>query len=213
MSVKLNYYDYSWPLTLGNCPCDLHFVEYLKENRVEGKVIFHFGTGEHHIVGRDNYERGSPNEILAITAAYEQQVGRSGEHDAYIEFIREKPAAANHYRVLFTDIYTLSSRILPVFDVITLFHLCEYYDEQYFDGREHERLNSHYAQLNDRSLLELCLSKLDPDGIILFFTQSGGFIHADRRAAKLVDELVAEGKLVIYGEYRSLLICGHPFNE
>lgn len=212
-TVKLNYYDYSWPLSLTNCPCDLHFTQYLESRKVEGKLIFHFGPGKHHMVGKDNFERGNPNEIIAITASYEEATSRSGEHDAYIDFIVDNPAAANCYKVLFADIYTLSPRLLPSFDIVTLFHLCEYYDEQYFDGRKFNRLNSSYARLDDAGLLEMFLSKLNIGGKIFFFTKSGGFIHGDRRAAKIVDDYVSQRKLVIEDEYETLLICGRPVNE
>src|SRR5262249_17297818 len=128
INMKLNYYDNSWPLTLTNCPCDLDFVRYLEARQLAGNLIFHFGTGAHHLVGKNNYERGNPNEILAIPAS-------GDEHQAYIDFVVNHPAAANHYKVLFADIYTLNARMLPRFDLVTLFHLCEYFDQQRYDRK------------------------------------------------------------------------------
>lgn len=217
--MKLNYYDNAWPLTLTNCPCDLDFVHYLESKQVAGKLIFHFGTGLHHLVGKNNYERGNPNEILAITAS-------SDEHQAYVDFIVNNPAAANYYKVLFADIYTLSARMLPRFDIVSLFHLCEYYDQQRYDqkplaghptrtGEEavepEARLNSAYARLNDVKLIELFLSRLNSGGKLLFFTKSGAYLHQDRKAAKLVNEFIYRKRMVVEEEYESLLICGRPW--
>ena len=222
--MKLNHYDYAWPLV--DYSPDPDFAGYLASRNVKGKLIFHFGTGEHHLVGKDNHERGNPNEILAITASRE-------EHDAYIDFIINNPVAANYYKVMFGDIYTLSPVVLPTFDIVTLFHLCEYYDVQcdYADDKpDAQRVhpNSAYSRLDDVTLLDLFLHKLSPGGKILFFkgsggfvskrepgalvtfTTSGGFVEGDRRAARIVNDFVSEGQMVIEGEYESLLICGSP---
>ena len=84
--MKLNYWQASWPLR-SCCPCDLHFIDYLNEAGVRDKVIFHFGSGEHHVLGKTNLEAAVPNEILAITASRR-------EHQTYIDFIIDNPLAA-----------------------------------------------------------------------------------------------------------------------
>ena len=216
--MRLNYYDNSWQL-VDYCPCDPNFVQFLASKKTEGKLIFHFGTGEHHLVGKDNYERGNPNEILAITASRR-------EHDAYIDFIVNNPRAANYYKVLYADIYTLSPRMLPNFDIVTLFHLCEYYDEVESGS---PRLNSEYARLDDESLLGMFLTKLNPGGQIAFYAKSGGFIsrldmeseklvltedgpfvRGDRRGAKIVNDFISHGRMAIQDEYETLFFCGRP---
>lgn len=211
--MKLNYYVNSCPLTLADYPCDSQFVQWLERNNVEGKLIFHFGTGEHHLVGRKNHERGNPNEIIAITASRE-------EHRAYIDFVIEEPIAANFYKVLFADIYTLSRRMLPNFDIVTLFHLCEYYDAWPYerttaDGKKGQpdgmALNSSYARLNDKKVLELFLSRLAPQGKILFFTKSGAYIDADRKAEKLVNDFIYRKRVIVEEEYEALLVCRRPW--
>ena len=225
--VKLNYYDNSWPLTLTDYPCDLHFVQWLESKKIEGKVIFHFGTGEHHLVGKNNHDRGNPNEIMGIAASRK-------EHGAYIDFIVDNPGAANYYRVLFGDIYTLSPRMLPKFDIVTLFHLCEYYDKTGHGtgdwekgkgdgepgtgargagiaGEPEIRLNSAYARLNDRKLLELFLSRLNQGGKILFFKQSGAYGRDNTKAADLVNDFVYRKRMVIDEEYETLLVCLRPW--
>src|SRR5262249_41490572 len=148
------------------------------------KIIFHFGTGEHHIVGKEN-STDRPNEIFAITASRE-------EYDSYARFIIDNPAAARYYKVIFGDIYTLTPRIVPDFDLVTLFHLCEYYD----------KARCAYAELNDSSLLDLFISKLKPGGRILFYKRSSHFWKARR----IIKEFTERGKLTKQDEYKTLLV-------
>ena len=49
--TKLNYWNETWSLDEAQCPCDVHFVEYLEGKKAKDAAIFHFGTGNHHIVG------------------------------------------------------------------------------------------------------------------------------------------------------------------
>lgn len=187
--MKLNYWPYSWGLDVKACPCDVHFVEYLRERGIRDRLIFHFGSGEHHVLGRMNAEQGGPNEILAVTAS-------PREHQAYVDFIIDDPAAAKRYKVMFVDIYTLTPRMLPRFDLVTLFHLGEFHDAQ----------KSSYAPLDDRSLLRLFLSRLSDDGRV--FLYSGSFAAA--KARPIVEELVSRNEMVFEGEYKSLQIYRRP---
>lgn len=189
-SLQLNYWKHSWPLRPDACPCDLHFCDYLQTFQIRDKVVFHFGSGEHHIVGRENAALEVPNHILAVTAS-------QPEYAAYIEFIITNPHAANYYKVMFLDIYTLSARLLPTFDVVTLFHLCEFFREQQ---------QSAYAPLDDIRLLDLFLSKLRPDGQILFYR---GSLAAEKMQI-VVDRFVNAGKLVFQDDYKTLKIYRLP---
>jgi hypothetical protein len=182
--MQLNYWKDSWPLDVAECPCDVHFLEYLRKHNINDKIIFHFGTGEHHIVGKEN-PTDRPNEIFAITASRE-------EYDSYARFIIDNPAAARYYKVIFGDIYTLTPRIVPDFDLVTLFHLCEYYD----------KARCAYAELNDSSLLDLFISKLKPGGRILFYKRSSHFWKARR----IIKEFTERGKLTKQDEYKTLLV-------
>ncbi len=47
---KLHLYDDTWELN-DCCPCDLQFLEFLKDRKVRNATIFHMGTGAHHMVG------------------------------------------------------------------------------------------------------------------------------------------------------------------
>ncbi len=181
----MNYWRHSWPLYVEQCPCDVHFLDYLEEETITGKVIFHFGSGAHHVVGMKCSEMEPPNEVLAVTASRE-------EYEAYIDLVIEKPQVARTYKVLFTDIYTLTPRILPAFDLITLFHLGEF----------HHPANSAYAPLNDATLVDLMASKLNPDGRLLFYEGSCGF----SAAREVLAEATFRGTLVPVGAYKSLLL-------
>jgi hypothetical protein len=66
---KLNYYNATWSLDEAQCPCDLQFLEYLKERQARNAAIFHFGSGNHHIVGLKAAEDGANNAVLSITAS------------------------------------------------------------------------------------------------------------------------------------------------
>ena len=187
MAVQLNYWEYSYPLEPDVCPCDMHFIEYLRSNKIVNRVIFHFGTGEHHILGKTNLEIGEPNEILGITASRQ-------EYAHYIDFIIRNPASANYYKVMFADIYTLTPRILPQFDLVTLFHLCEFYDQE----------KSAYAALNDSSLLGLFLSKLHQDGRLFFYKGSFAF----KKTQRLIEHYIGHNQMIKVDEYKSLVVYG-----
>ena len=187
--LQLNYWRHSWPLRPDVCPCDPDFCDFVLEGQVRDKVIFHFGTGEHHLVGRENAALDVPNHIFAVTAS-------QPEYSAYIDFIIGNPHAANYYKVMFVDIYTLSPRVLPKFDVVTLFHLCEFFREQ----------QAAYAPLDDVRLLELFISNLKPNGKILFYRGS----HTSEKMQTIVDRFVHEGKLVFQGDFKTLMIYHLP---
>ena len=184
-NLKLHYWNWSWPLVPCLCPCDLDFVNYLRTRQISKRAIFHFGSGAHHLLGKANLEAGAPNQIFAVTASPE-------EHKRYVDFLIANPAAACNYKVLFTDVYTLSEELLPVFDLVTLFHLHEFYDEK----------KQRYAHLNDQSLLDLFLRRLSDGGLVFFYKGSNGFA----RTANMLKAYSATRRLVFQEEYRSLVI-------
>jgi hypothetical protein len=65
----MNIWDESWDLHVQQCPCDVHFLEFLEERGIRDSAIFHFGTGNHHIVGIRTAEDGRGNSVLGITAS------------------------------------------------------------------------------------------------------------------------------------------------
>lgn len=185
--MRLNRSHIPWPLLAWKCSCDVHFVEYLDEREVRGKTLFHFGTGLHHLVGRENALRppADRNEILGITASPQ-------EYKAYIDLVCKEAEVGLSYKVLFGDIYTLSPRLLPRFDLVTLFHLCEFYDP----------VRSRYAPLDDAALLDLFLDRLSPGGRILFYTGSRAF----SQAGPLIEERVRDGRIEPVDEHKELAV-------
>jgi hypothetical protein len=187
--MELNYWKSYWPLDEGRCPCDIHLVEYIEQRVIRGKAVFHFGTGQHHIVGIKNLELDRPNEILGITASRE-------ELDAYVDLVIKNPLVGLYYKVLFADLYTLSTALLPRFDVVTLFHLGEFYTES----------NRAYTDGDDRSVMRMFVETMNPGGLILLYTRSRG----SRDAATLAGELVQAGALEATEDYKSLKIYQKP---
>ncbi|MBW4513437.1 MAG: hypothetical protein KME64_44335 [Scytonematopsis contorta HA4267-MV1] len=175
----------SWGLRPDACSCDIEFVEYLQKIKAEDKNIFHFGTGSHHIVGLENQKFIHPNEIIAITASVP-------EYQSYTDLFIKQPELAKYYKVFLGDIYTLTDRFLPQLDIVTLFHLCEFYFPE----------NSPKLHHNDASLLQLFLDKLNVGGKILFYKKS--FAWGDTEA--LVKKFEQQEKIKQTEEYKSLLV-------
>lgn len=190
--IGMEYYQQNsaWTLDPKSCPCDIQFTEYLKESKIENKSIFHFGTGTHHIIGLENEKLNQPNEIIGITASVP-------EHQAYIRLILKNRELAKYYKVLFADIYTLTANTLPPLDIVNLYHLCEFYVAK----------DAPLLHQNDKSLVQLFLDKLNPDGKILFY--SGSFAWGD--AELIVKSFEEAGKIKLIDKYKSLLIYSRAF--
>ncbi len=182
---ELNFYADTWTLQMAACPCDAHFAEYLSESGRSGQTVFHFGTGQHHLLARANQTLPTPNDILGITASM-------GEYQAYVDYIVAQPTAARNYKVFFADIYTLTAGLLPTFDVVSLFHLCEFYEPS----------NAQYAPLDDEALVKLFLTKLNAGGEILFYTGSSAYAKAE----PIIARLTAEGVLTFKTAYETLVV-------
>ncbi len=184
MPGRMRYVAHSWPLRPASCPCDVHFCEYLEQRGVRGKSIFHFGTGGHHVVGLRNHAQAWANDIQGLTVA-------PGEHARYVRMVIRDPALAAHYKVAFGDIYSLSAALLPSFDLVTLFHLCEFADT-----------TSTGRRLDDAGLVRLFCEHLAPGGRLLLYRGSFGYT----RAASLIGHAVDQGWLSFVEEYQSLVI-------
>jgi hypothetical protein len=181
----LQIWDVNWFLDEAQCPCDVHFVEWTTSEQLRDARIFHFGTGGHHIIGLANMEQGAPNTILGITASPQ-------EFDDFVKLAIEKPTLSRDYQVFFGDIYLLNARMLPRIDVATLFHLCE------FRGDSQDA----YGGLTDKQVVETLLEVMPAGGRIMLY--SGSFAYD--KAAKVAEELVAEGRIVAKGDFKTLRI-------
>src|SRR5262245_57764181 len=165
--TKLNYWNATWSLDEAQCPCDVHFVQYLKERQVRGAAIFHFGSGNHHIVGLEAAKDN--NAVLSITASPQ-------EYDDYVELLIRNPRLGHTYKAYFGDIYQLDPRLLPVFDYATLFHVGEFRTPD----------NDSYGALTDLEMALLLADKVKPGGEILFYTGSFAYDKAQAVAQELV---------------------------
>ena len=96
--LKMNLWDAKWDLDEAQCPCDIHFNQWIDANKITGKTIYHFGTGTHHIVGLTQAANGSDNVVFGITASIV-------EYEAYIKLANERPQLSKNYLAYFGDIY------------------------------------------------------------------------------------------------------------
>jgi hypothetical protein len=189
-AAKLAFWDDSWDLREKDCPCDVHFIEWLDENRITDATIYHFGTGGHHHVGVECAAPHRRNNVLGITAAPQ-------EYQKYVELAIARPEVLRHYNAIFGDIYLLNGKLLPTFDVVTLFHLCE------FRGEKTES----YGGLTDLQVTNLLTDKTRPGGHILFFTTSFAFDWEGPMSAKRVIAQWEKARPVErMGTYKSLLV-------
>ena len=189
-AAKLAFWDDSWDLREKECPCDVHFIEWLDREKITGSAIYHFGTGNHHHVGIECARDSRRNAVLGITAAPQ-------EYQKYIELAIARPEVLRYYNAVFGDIYLLNPKLLPVFDVVTLFHLCEFRGER----------TDAYGGASDLDVANLLTDKTRPGGHILFFTSSFAFAWDGPMSAKKVIAIWEKERPVErVGEYKSLLV-------
>jgi hypothetical protein len=157
----LHYWDAFWEFRVEDCPCDAHFIEWLDAEGVRDAAIYHFGTGGHHHVGIACADPGRRNAVLGITAS-------PAEYEAYVQLTIAHPEILRHYNAVFGDIYLLNPKLLPTFDVVTLFHLCEFRSDK----------NDAYGALSDAEVLDILTARTRPGGHLLFYPGSFAFDRA-----------------------------------
>lgn len=185
----LHYWDAFWDLREAECPCDVHFVEWLDQNGITDSTLYHFGTGGHHFVGIECARPDRRNAVLGITAAPQ-------EYETYIKLAIERPDVLRYYNAVFGDIYLINRELLPAFDVVTLFHLCEFRGDK----------NDSYGALTDLEVAVLLTDKLRPGGHVLFFPASYAWDRADHSAKDVVAAWEREQPVERVGMYKSLLV-------
>jgi hypothetical protein len=181
----LNTWEAFWGLRISECPCDVHFVEWLEENRISDKTIYHFGSGGHHYVGIRCAEPEINNAVLSITAS-------PPEYDSWVKLAKDQPEITKTYSCYFGDIYTSNSKLLPRFDVVTLFHSCEFRSEK----------NDVYGALTDLQVMELYADQTEVGGYILFYMGSFAFDSAK----PIIAQWEKTRKVECLGEYKTLLV-------
>jgi len=175
----------AWALRPDDCPCDIHFVEWMERNGTRNQAVFHFGTGDHHHVGIRLSESGLGASVMGITATRR-------EYDSYIDLVTHRPELARTYCVYFGDIYTANAALLPMFDVVTLFHLCEFRTEE----------NDAYGALTDLELTHLFTRGTRPGGHLVFYTGS----YAYARAEAVIAEWAATAPVEEVEGFRTLRV-------
>ncbi len=184
-AAPMNYYTDGWPLIVDMCPCDIHLTEWLDAQKIRDSAIFHFGTGTHHHVGITCAENGSNNSVFGITASTQ-------EIEAYTKLAIDKPKVSRKYKAIFGDIYLLDKKLLPDFDVVSLFHLCEFWGPE----------SAAYNAMTDREMLDLMTEKTRPGGRILFYTKSMAFDRASSIIAEWSKAMPVEKE----AEFKTLLV-------
>jgi hypothetical protein len=185
----MHFWDAHWDMREAECPCDVHLTDYLLEKNIRNTTLFHFGTGAHHHLGHAIHAAKSNIAVMGITAS-------PSEYEAYVKLSIEQPEIAQFYKVFFGDIYQMEPRLLPRFDLVTLFHACEFRTEK----------NDSYGALTDATLIDLFMRTLTPQGRLAFYT--GSFAWA--KAQEIADTLCAQGRLVQTDTYKTLVFYAVP---
>ena len=187
--AKLNFWNSTWHLDEKQCPCDVHFLDYLDETKATGRNIFHMGTGSHHVVGLKVASNGSNNQVLGITASKE-------EYQAFVDLLIDNARLGFTYKVYFGDIYQIDKRLMPALDSATLFHIGEYRTSD----------NDSYGALTDTDMTLVLADSLKPGGEILFYT--GSFAYDKGKEAG--SALVSHRGFKDAGMYKTLHIFRKP---
>jgi hypothetical protein len=185
--AKLNYWTDKWDLHVDICPCDVHVNDWVAEQKLTNKLIYHFGTGTHHVVGKEQAENGSGNMVFGITASIE-------EYEAYVKLVSANSKVAKSYVAYFGDIYLTNPKLLPDFDVVTMVHLCEFFYPN--------TTSKEYGGIDDRGVLDLFTAKTRPGGHILFYTKSIGF----DKAKPIVAAWEKQAPVTRVGEFKTLAV-------
>ena len=185
--LKMNYWTDKWDLDVKLCPCDHHFNEWVAKQKIKNKLIYHFGTGTHHVIGIKQATNKSGNAVFAITASKE-------EYESYIQLSTESAKVTKSYLAYFGDIYLTNPKLLPEFDVVTMFHLCEFFFPN--------TASKSYGGMTDEKLLDLFTAKTKKGGFILFYMGS----MAWNKALPIVQKWEKRGHVKRVGEFKTLLV-------
>ena len=182
---ELHIYKDNWPFMEEVCPCDAHLMDFVADRNIRNATIYHFGTGGHHLVGLRCLEDGRNNSVFGITAS-------PSEYDEYVKLVIANPKLAKPYLAYFGDIYMLNEKLLPEFDVVTLFHSREFRTEK----------NDAYGALTDFEVMDLLAKKTRRGGFLLFYTGS----YAYNSAKQDIDALAKTGLVKETGMFKTLRI-------
>lgn len=182
---ELHIYKDNWPFMEEVCPCDAHLMDFVADRDIRDAAIYHFGTGGHHLVGLRCLEDGRNNSVFGITAS-------PAEYEEYIKLVIAQPKLAKPYLAYFGDIYMLNEKLLPQFDVVSLFHSREFRTAQ----------NDAYGALTDLDTMKILARKTRAGGFILFYTRS----QAYEAAMQDIDALLKTGAVRETGMFKTLRV-------
>jgi hypothetical protein len=185
--LGMNYWTDKWDLHEDICPCDVHVNDWIADQGLKNKVIYHFGTGTHHVVGVEQARNGSGNSVLSITASIE-------EYEAYIKLVSTNSAVAKSYIAYFGDIYLTNPRLLPDFDIVTMVHLCEFFFPN--------TASPEYGGMTDRGVLDLFTEKTRSGGYLLFYKNSMG----KERTAEILKVWEKEKPVERVADFKTLIV-------
>jgi len=185
--LGMNYWTDKWDLHEDVCPCDVHVNEWVVDQGLKNKVIYHFGTGTHHVVGVEQAKNGLGNCVLSITASIE-------EYEAYIKLVSGNSAVAKSYIAYFGDIYLTNPRLLPDFDIVTMVHLCEFFFPN--------TASAEYGGMTDRGVLDLFTDKTRSGGYLLFYKNSMG----KERTAEILPVWEKEKPVERVADFKTLIV-------
>jgi hypothetical protein len=185
--VGMNYWTDKWDLHEDICPCDVHVNDWIADQGLKNKIIYHFGTGTHHVVGVEQAKNGSGNAVVAITASIE-------EYEAYIKLVSTNSGVAKSYLAYFGDIYLTNPRLLPDFDIVTMVHLCEFFFPN--------TASAEYGGMTDRGVLDLFTDKTRSGGYLLFYKNSMG----KERTAEILPVWEKEKPVERVADFKTLIV-------
>ena len=151
---------------------DNDFIRYIEAKKISNSNIFHFGTGDHHLIGK--FSGKNNNNVLAITASPEEFL-------TYIKMVKENKYISHSYQVSYGDIYNINYTFYNNFDILYLPHLCEY---------SMDSSNEYYKDFN---LIKSMLIILKYDGKIILNRKSNHFNHAHY----IINKLILDGNIDI----------------
>jgi hypothetical protein len=183
--AEMHIYRDNWAFDEKVCPCDAHLMDFIADRDVRNATIYHFGTGGHHLVGQRCHADGRNNSVLGITAS-------PTEYEEYVKLAIAEPALTKSYVAYFGDIYTLNEKLLPHFDIVTLFHAREFRSEK----------NDAYGALTDFEVMKILAGRTNPGGHVLFYT--GSFAYDAAMAD--IDALAKTGLVAEAGAFKTLRV-------
>ena len=158
------------------------------KKKLKNKLIYHFGTGTHHVVG----DQAGDQQVRQRRVRDHGVEG--GIRGLYRACRPTRRRSSKSYVAYFGDIYLTNPKLLPDFDVVTMFHLCEFFFPN--------TASKDYGGMTDAKLLDLFTAKTKTGGHILFYMGS----MALHKALPIIQKWEKRGHVKRVGEFKTLLV-------